>query len=193
MHEGTLYPVKQTDQHDERGLLPVCNNTWATQGKDKPQQVTLLDGQAISKLCKRKATRSRLISVKPFQLIRPVGNKVCRLDLDKHTHHAGMNAQSSPEEKQASFKQTYTILIAFLNATLPPVITTSTDDATSTNHEVALGKHICPGCHLTLYRKQLCCSFQGWAVAVCMVYGSWCWDCGCIASAHGMCCIDAWY
>ncbi|KAL0044481.1 hypothetical protein WJX82_009054 [Trebouxia sp. C0006] len=52
----------------------------------------------------------------------------------------GMNAQSSPEEKQASFKQTYTILIAFLNATLPPVITTSTDDAPSTNHEVALGQ-----------------------------------------------------
>jgi hypothetical protein len=56
-----------------------------------------------------------------------------------------MNAQSSPEERQASFKQSYTILIAFLNAILPPVITTSTDDAPSTAHEIALGKQICPG------------------------------------------------
>ncbi|DBA92469.1 TPA: hypothetical protein ACH3X1_002702 [Trebouxia sp. C0004] len=51
-----------------------------------------------------------------------------------------MGAQSSPEENQASFKQSYTILIAFLNAILPPVITTSTDDAPSTDHEIALGQ-----------------------------------------------------
>ena len=51
-----------------------------------------------------------------------------------------MPAQTPEEEKHARFRQTYTVLIAFLNVILPPVITMGTDDAPSTDHEAALGK-----------------------------------------------------
>ncbi len=54
--------------------------------------------------------------------------------------YAGMPAQTPEEEKHARFRQTYTVLIAFLNVILPPVITMGTDDAPSTDHEAALGK-----------------------------------------------------
>ena len=82
-----------------------------------------------------------------------------------------MDAQSSPEEKQASFKQTYTILIAFLNVILPPVITTTTDDAPSTNHEIALGKQMLPGCHLSMSKKVSMLQLSGLSRS--RVYGVW--------------------
>ena len=47
-----------------------------------------------------------------------------------------------PEDKQAQFQQTYTVLIAFLTIVLPPIITQGVDEVSSTDQEIALGKCI---------------------------------------------------
>lgn len=54
--------------------------------------------------------------------------------------HTGMTNQSMPEDRQARFRQTYTVLVALLNAMLPPIITVGPEDAPSTDHEIALGR-----------------------------------------------------
>ena len=48
--------------------------------------------------------------------------------------------QEVPADKQAAFQHTYTLLMAFLAAVLPPVITEGVDDAPPTGHEKALSK-----------------------------------------------------
>lgn len=52
---------------------------------------------------------------------------------------ADLSNQAVPEDKQAQFRHTYTVLIAFLTVILPPVITQSVNDVPSTAQETALG------------------------------------------------------
>lgn len=59
---------------------------------------------------------------------------------------AGTNNQPVPEDKQAQFQQSYTVLVAFLTVILPPIITQGVDDVSSTDQEVALSK--CAPCNL---------------------------------------------
>lgn len=60
-------------------------------------------------------------------------------DTDVTALCAGLSNQPVPEDKQAQFQQTYTVLIAFLTVLLPPVITQRVEDVPSTDQEVALG------------------------------------------------------
>lgn len=68
---------------------------------------------------------------------------------------AGLNGHTVPEEKQAHFQQTYTVLITFLNLVLPPVITQGLDEVSTTDHEAALGTRI-----LTNYMPYSLCTLQ---------------------------------
>ncbi|KAL3148728.1 hypothetical protein ABBQ38_014140 [Trebouxia sp. C0009 RCD-2024] len=52
----------------------------------------------------------------------------------------GLSNQAVPEDKQAQFQHTYTVLIAFLSAILPPIITQGVNHVPSTAQETALGK-----------------------------------------------------
>ena len=59
-----------------------------------------------------------------------------------------------PEEKQAHFQQTYTVLIAFLSLVLPPVITQGVDEVSTTDHEAALGEQLTHILHSLLHKPQ---------------------------------------
>lgn len=63
----------------------------------------------------------------------------CLYDIDISAPRAGLSNQAVPEDKQAQFQHTYTVLIAFLSAILPPIITQGVNHVPSTAQETALG------------------------------------------------------
>ena len=73
--------------------------------------------------------------------------------------------QEVPADKLAVFQHTYTLLMAFLAAVLPPVITDGVDDAPPTAHEKALSKLPGPPVLTVAHQQQLvstCFHWQLW-------------------------------